>query len=112
PAPPGVPGVEAGGQPIAASSTAAAPTIPALLGWTGAVSSLGMSGSTQRTELDLQASCPTLAPYQLTIVAPFSDASVASIELSRSSVACRYGTSAKDSGTVGQQPLPLGRMSG
>jgi hypothetical protein len=83
-----------------------------LAGWTGAVNSLGISGSTQRVPLDLQASWPTLAPYQSTTVALLAAACAASIRLRCSSVACRNGTSPKASGTVGQQPLPVGRMSG
>ena len=55
---------------------------------------------------------PALAAYQLTMVALFSAACIASIEFSRSSVARRYGTSPKPSGIVGQQPLPVGRICG
>lgn len=53
---------------MAASSATAPPAIPALLGWTG----------------------KALAAYQLTMVASLSEASVTSIELSRSSVERRY----------------------
>src|SRR5690606_873295 len=46
--------------PMAASTTAAIPSMPRAFGWTGAAAFPGMSGSTQRTLLLRQASRPML----------------------------------------------------
>jgi hypothetical protein len=66
--------VDRRGYFAAATKTLAAPVIPARLGWIGADGLFGTRGSTQRTDDLLQASCPMLAWYQSTKVAPFAAA--------------------------------------